>query len=357
MKVTHIITTIDRGGAENAVASLVKAQVSHGYSVTVIPLKGKLELLNELQSSGANVETKLIGKHFLKQVRGLNEIIPFDSIVHSHLPRAELASRLSFSSHKLFVTRHNSEAFWPHGPRLISRLLSRFVLAKVKGAIFISEAVQTFLFDNKEIQSSAHSIVIHYGYEPRFSSKFRSAKKFNRVSEKCSLVTIGRLEPQKNIVLLLRMMNELKKLELDVQLSIIGEGKQRQSLEREVMRLGISNNVSFVGRLDNVYSRLQVADFFVLGSNYEGFGLVLLEAIDAGLPIIAPRNSSIPEVLGSDHPGLYDTDHLDQLVSRILHFQKNPDLISLTLSAQRVRLDLFNIDKYFLAHQVFYRSI
>lgn len=356
MKITHVITTIERGGAENAVASLARAQVINGYSVTVIPLKGKLELLDSLKSCGVNVDTRIHGRTVLYQIFRLRQIIPFDSFVHAHLPRAELVSRLSFFSQTFFVTRHNSEAFWPQGSLFVSKLLSHFVTQKATAIIAISRAVKTFLLESGEISPSSNCVVIHYGFEVENRQEVFHGQSTVKPKDGFSLVTIGRLEPQKNTTLLLRMMQVLKQLNPNYHLSIVGDGRQRKMLELKAKNLGVSGNVTFLGRRANVFTHLESADLFVLASNYEGFGLVLLEAMEAGLPIIAPNNSSIPEVLGLNHPGLYETDNLNQLISKILEFRNNQDLISAVLASQQLRLKSFNMARYFETHNILYKS-
>ena len=99
---------------------------------------------------------------------------------------------------------------------------------------------------------------------------------------------------------------------------------------------------------------LQDQDFFVLTSNYEGFGLVLLEAMDAKLPIIAARNSAIPEVLGESHPGLFVTRDSESLLQTLLDVIQFSDTYSEIMNTQSLRLDYFSMEKYFYAHHQLY---
>ncbi len=67
-KVTHLITTIERGGAEKQLLTLASEQVQSGLNVLVLYLKGKPDLKNEFEESGVEVNNLLVGKSFLKQV-------------------------------------------------------------------------------------------------------------------------------------------------------------------------------------------------------------------------------------------------------------------------------------------------
>lgn len=104
-------------------------------------------------------------------------------------------------------------------------------------------------------------------------------------------VTITRLTRQKNITTLLHAFARVAAEEDDTALSIVGDGPERSSLERKTRWLGLDDRVTFRGRLDrdSVRSALWNAHAFVLPSQHETFGVVLLEAMATGLPVVATR--------------------------------------------------------------------
>ena len=122
---------------------------------------------------------------------------------------------------------------------------------------------------------------------------------------------------------------------------IVGEGKLREDLEHLAQQLEISHKVFWYGKTSKVYEVMQSMDIFVLASRYEGFGLVLLEAIQAQLPVIAANNSAIPEVLGHDSQGLFETGDPYDLYMKLQLFTKAQNRLSLSLQQQQ-RLDCFN---------------
>jgi glycosyltransferase involved in cell wall biosynthesis len=108
-------------------------------------------------------------------------------------------------------------------------------------------------------------------------------------------VAVGRLTRQKNFALLLRAFAAMARA--DDRLLILGEGPQRKKLERLAVTLGIGAQVEMPGHLRSVVEVLTSADVFVTSSNYEGLPSVVVEALAAGLPIVATDCSACMDYL------------------------------------------------------------
>jgi glycosyltransferase involved in cell wall biosynthesis len=89
----------------------------------------------------------------------------------------------------------------------------------------------------------------------------------------------------------------------DVRLEVAGSGPERVALEREVASLGIDNHVKFLGWQTDLTSALARWDVFALPSLEEGFGIAALEAMAAGLPIVATSVGGIPELIEDGRTG------------------------------------------------------
>ena len=165
-KITHLITTIERGGAEKQLLTLASEQVQSGLTVEVIFLKGKSELKKEFEESGVEVNKLLAGKNFLKQISLLSKYLRKNpSPVHAHLPKSELLTAIVIPNKYFVFTRHNSEPFWPGGPRIISNLLSKFVCKRAFQGIAISNAVKSYLIKRGEIPNEYTIDVVYYGFQ------------------------------------------------------------------------------------------------------------------------------------------------------------------------------------------------
>jgi glycosyltransferase involved in cell wall biosynthesis len=116
-------------------------------------------------------------------------------------------------------------------------------------------------------------------------------------------VAVGRLARQKNFPLLLRAFARLK--DPAARLTIVGEGGERGKLERLARELGIAERLALPGHVSDPLPYLAEASAFVLSSDYEGVPAVVIEALAAGLPLVATRCSvSMPGLLGEGQFGL-----------------------------------------------------
>lgn len=112
-----------------------------------------------------------------------------------------------------------------------------------------------------------------------------------------TFITVGRLHPQKNQLLMLEAMS---KITHDVQLLIIGEGELRELLEMKIKDLKLQDKVFLLGNQSNPFKYLKQADCFIFSSNYEGFPNVILEALSCELPIISTDCQTGPREILED---------------------------------------------------------
>jgi glycosyltransferase involved in cell wall biosynthesis len=355
LKICHVITTLERGGAENAVTTLSIAQSSNGNEVTVLPLKGQPELTSELRANGVKVNLELLNKNPILQITLLRRVHLKNHLVHAHLPRAELLCRIALHRKRLIITRHNTEKFMPRAPKFLSKIISCWVTKDAR-IIAISNAVNLFLQESHELHRSSSPTVIYYGYQRR--SPDSSPRDFSSLNSAGAIKigTIGRLTHQKNINLLLQLTKSLVLLGYQIETSIVGSGPLEKELKNQTQQLGISQYVNFLGRQSNIMQYLKSLDLFILTSHYEGFGLVLLEAMDASTPIIASKISAIPEILGTSHPGLFEPNSKQELTNIAISFIQNEKLRNLTVRAQYLRLNYFSVERMLSAHDMLYRE-
>jgi glycosyltransferase involved in cell wall biosynthesis len=348
--VVHIITTAERGGAENQLLILVEAQVRKGREVLVIPLKGKLELIDSFRDVGAEIATDWIDKSVFQQIRGIRKALRLrQAIVHAHLPRSEMLSIFISRRKDLIISRHNAEPFFPGAPSWLSRALSRFVTYGSTSVVAISDAVKEFLFASGEVAPSKFVSIVEYGFpkreEQEINAETQRLRNELQISDSELVVgTIGRLVQQKDYPTLIAGFAKFLDLGFDSKLIVLGEGDLKQHLVALSVNLGIEEKVIWLGKKENVFSYLELMDVFVLASKYEGFGLVLLEAMSINLPIIAARNPAVEQVLEANYPWLFDIGDANQLATHLASMTRECNRRESILHGDR-RLGYFSVER------------
>lgn len=330
MRILHVITTIDVGGAEKHLLELSSLQAEEGHLVYVYPLKGELALLGAFQEAGINVISKGTNKSILFQyvhISYLSQTLQLD-IIHAHLPRSEILISLLLNFHhiRLIASRHNAETILgKRKANIISIILAWFVEKRFYRIICISRSVLDYLVSQHEVRLKDKWRIIYYGL-PKHKTNWKVFKEFDGV--KIKLVTVSRLVPQKNLFLIIDTARMLLDNRVDFLWEVYGEGPQRTFLQFEIDKRGLTDKVLLRGKNPNIASILQEFDFFVLASEYEGFGLSILEALDSGIPVIISKTPTSLELFGSNYPGLFDPKSASSLLAVLRNFLSDVDLVN-----------------------------
>lgn len=278
-----------------------------GVQVKVVPLKGTPELLDEFLGLGVTVDLSLLRKNFLTQLLLIKCKRMKSDIWHAHLPQAELL--LAFTGkNRLVISRHYGGKFYPSAPNFLSTFLSRVASRKASQIIAISDFVAMYLRNSHEVSQHKVVSVVRYGFDQSEFNKginFGDDKK-NRIERFVKFGTLARLSPEKDLETMIRGFSEYSKRTSDKpNLEIYGEGGERHELTRLINDLKLNRQVFLMGRTSLVAKTLREFDCFILSSRFEGFGMVLLEAMAADLPIVCSRIPAALEVLGEDGASTY----------------------------------------------------
>jgi glycosyltransferase involved in cell wall biosynthesis len=231
----------------------------------------------------------------------------------------------------------------PHAWSSISRALSRFV-TKYATVVVISKAVANFVLRNGEVDRRKNLNVIYYSFQrKRNTAKVATEIQTSSIErgQSVRLGTVARLTEQKGLIFLLMGMKQLMENGINFTLEIMGSGPQRDLIKRQIVELNLTENVHLIGVSDDPFNFMSSLDFFVLTSKYEGFGLVLLEAMDTQTPIVATNISAIPEVLGESHPGLFAPNSLTSFCETLIALLGNETLRRSCMLIQNERLAFF----------------
>jgi glycosyltransferase involved in cell wall biosynthesis len=245
------------------------------------------------------------------------------SIVHCYNPRpmlyAGLAARaigiratVGFLSAFACQVPDRSYAFLPQPLATASRrnvYRNRLAAASMRFVISVSAALgQRFCRYNRVPVDKLR--VIPYGADLRSISDVtpervcRLRQQLRVRSGEIVIGSVGRLVEQKDYPTQLRAFALAAAIVPRLRMVIAGDGPLRATLEQMARELGIADRVRFLGQQDDVSALLRSLDVFALASKFEPFGVALIEAKAAGLPIVATAVNEIPELVTDDESGL-----------------------------------------------------
>lgn len=157
-----------------------------------------------------------------------------------------------------------------------------------------------------------------------------SRDELNLSADDFVLCTVGRLVKRKNLDDLLEITAQLKNY-INIKLVVIGDGPEKSHLETKIAKLGIQQQVRFCGSVDDErkFQLLDCADLYVSTATHEGFGLVFLEAMECGLPVVCYDRGGQRDFLIEDKTGhLVELGNKDLFQKQILAMQKNKERTS-----------------------------
>jgi glycosyltransferase involved in cell wall biosynthesis len=317
MKILHVITTINRGGAENHLRSLVSGQLRKGDRIVIAYLKGNGYWREHLERSGARVVALSgMGVGSLRSVlklRGLlNDFHP--DIVHAHLPKAEICTRLALiglsrRTFPLVISKHVDGPLWNSlGWKL--QFVADWIAGRSEAVIGISRAVIRYFEETRLALPRLGMRLVHYGEdipdaEGREEEAARLREQLGVLPGGLLVGTIGRLVPQKDMHTFIEAFARARAgLPSGSKAVLVGTGPLRAELSALAEARGVADQVIFAGYREDIPVFLKAMDVFMLCSRYEGFGLVLLEAMASGKPVIASDISAIPEIVLQEETGL-----------------------------------------------------
>jgi glycosyltransferase involved in cell wall biosynthesis len=291
MKVLHVHRIGGIGGSERHLLTLLPALKERGVDVSFLglddpsrapdPFYDALTVPHERLNAPRDLDPALAWRVRRATRRA--------DLVHTHLVHADVYG--AFGARRLVSTKHNDDPFRAGAFRFVEHLLAR----RAARIIAITESLARFQVERVGLPA-AKVEVIHYGLD-NLPQAWGENPPDPVVPDARLLLCVCRLEPQKGIDVAIRALREIP----DAQLVVLGEGPQRGELEQLARELDVQ--VYLPGRVPDVAAWLRRADLLVHPVRWEGFGLALLEAMLASLPVVATKVSSIPEIVVDGETG------------------------------------------------------
>lgn len=334
LKVVHLLNTSKYSGAENVAITLIQSLKEDVDCIYVSPSGSISDVLKKNNIKHYALKGNKITFSELKKM--IKKVKP--DIIHAHDFTASILSSISCFKIPIISHLHNNP-LWIQGLNFKS-LLYYFSLIRYKKVLAVSDAVVNEFYFSKKIKSK--SLVIGNPFDKK-SVLNKATEKYGNVHY--DLIFIGRLTDQKSPLFFVDIVSELTKNIPDIKVAIIGDGELKQEILKKIQENNIEKNVVMCGFLENPYAVLNNSKILCIPSKWEGFGLVALEAISLGKPVVAASVGGLVNIVNDQCGKLcIDKNEYVREISNLLLDEEYYCLKS-TGALQR-SCDFDNLDKY-----------
>lgn len=338
------------GGAERVVAALADSggAIDHRIIVPFAPERATRPLVEMVAGTPVHAGG-FVGLRQLPSARAWvrDRIARSEAdVVHAHLFHAAalVASLPARSLPASVLTHHHGPLFRRQG-RSLSALVDRWSGRRFDRVVAVSRSVSGFLEEEYGYPASRIELIPNgWAGEP-----------LPRRVERPEFLCVGRLREEKGHRFLLRAFAEVCRVQPDARLRLVGGGPLRGELERLARSEGIAASVEFVGDVADVWTYYATAEVVVVPSLVETQGIVVLEAMAAGCPIIATRVGGIPEVVRDGITGrLVPPRDEASLAAAMLEIHRSSDLRDAFAEAGLKLADLWRMDRTVVSYESLY---
>lgn len=356
--IAFLINSMSGGGAEKVVQILLE-QVSTEKDLKIILILLENKITYQIPKDVEviylfpyfnNYFQKFISI-FLGALKLRNIIFKYNiPVIISFLERSNFVNLLAKffgCSHYTIISEHTNLEY-TYGSRALKnsivKLLLKLLYRKADRIIAVSNGVKKVLIKVFKIDEGKIQVI----YNPCDINKIKKLSmekvEYPWFNEKLPIIiTMGRLIESKGHGKLIQTFAEIKK-QIPSRLVIIGEGNLRKQLERLTVKFGVEKDIAFLGWQENPYKYMSKSNLFVLSSNSESFGIVLVEAMVCGVPVVSFDCESGPrEILDNGEYGiLVPVGDIEGLSEAVINILKNNGLREKIIQRAKKRVHIFN---------------
>ena len=344
MKVLHVITSLETGGAEKLMVDLLPRIKSDKVSVDLCVFNGtETPFLNELRKKGIDIisfGTKgnyYSFRHLLKLIR----LARHYDVIHTHNTSPQIFGAIAslLSGKKWVTTEHTTTSnrrIWWFKP------IEKWLYNRYDNIICMSQAAADAVSDISGLDLR-HIKVISNGID---IDKYRFAKPIDRKSigstdDKTVIIMVGRFSYQKDQATVIKALRHLPE---SFELWLVGDGDTAPALHDTAKYYHVETRVRFLGLRTDVPRLLKAADIVVQSSHIEGFGLAAVEGMAAGKPVIASDIDGLSQVV-SGAGLLFEHENDKQLADKIQQIINDQNLQNRLALRESKRVEYFSINQ------------
>jgi len=352
-RVLHLITSFEIGGTERQAVELLKRLDPERYDVRLAVIRNEGPFYREIESRFPDVPefplTSFYNVNAIKQLVRLRRLMKREriDILHTHDFYSGLigaaAARLA-GVRVLAAQRHlklSDRRVHTVGMRLIHRLAHRILVN--------SEAIRERILEHDHAEAKK-IVVVRNGVEQSVSSRAQAREKLSRelgTSAEARLIGIAaRLQPVKGHRYFLEAAATVLGNEPDAHFVLVGDGPLRPVLEKHATNLGIADRVHLLGDRTDVAQLISAFDLLVLSSLHEGLPNAVMEAMTAGVPVVATAVGGTKELITDGETGyLAAPGDSSALADRILFALRDPNSANVVEAASARITNTFGMER------------
>ena len=294
MKLCMVAASLAGGGAERALLDTAAALATRGHQVTVLTFESETTDAYAVPDNLARVALGVPGRS-RNRMRGILNNLRRIGRLRAEIRKLEPEVVISYLTRTNIICflalLERAERWWLRNimsPRLTTHRCGPFG-ARLRRLLYPRMAQVVVVSEGLALQYAwleADKLSVIYNFLP--TSRGSASETFSFLSgDTRYIVGMGRLEPEKGFDRLIKAFHLIEKDCVGWKMLIVGEGSLRTKLTGLVASLGLQDRIELPGRVSNPRTLFQHCGLFVLSSESEGFGLALVEAMSAGLPVVS----------------------------------------------------------------------
>lgn len=362
MKVLHLLAPAPFGGLERVVEMLVRGQLEIGLDVQVAVILepgARSAVVDALIEAGASVHEVVVPtRSYLQERRAVAELYRAvgPDLVHLHGYRPDVLHRGAAARLRIpqMTTVHGFT-----GGDLKNRFyqwLQHHSFRRMDAVVAVSEPLVRELSADGVPKDRLHCVVNawHRSEPPLPRGAAREA--LSLPAEGFRVGFIGRLGTEKGPDLLLEALARVP--DLPVKVSLVGAGREEATLREAAARLGVTDRMRFHGMVSRAGQLLKAFDLLAISSRTEGTPIVLFEAMEAEVPVVAAAVGGIPNVVSGDEALLVPPEDPKRLAEAIRAVFEDPDAAAARACRARARLTAkYGVEAWVGQYESIYRQV
>ena len=372
MKVLHLIRSLKKGGAEKICVDIC-TELNRRKDLEVLLVSMSAE--NAFKNYTQKIPFKIINSKVLPSItrksiidtkeyeKILDDFKP--DIVHSHLFWSELLAKQCLRDHITYVTHcHDNMREFENfkfssivnKQKLIFFFEKRWMLKRIKNCNnhFITISKNTTDYFHRVLPRELQKIDLIPN--AIFVEKYKKPEHHIKKNQILTLINVGRFWGYKNQSFLIDVAKKLEKQKVKFKMYLIGDGPELKNVKEKAESLK-TNTLFFPGNVDNVHEYLWESDIYIHSSKKEAFGLVLIEAMAAGLPVLTTNGKGNIDVIEHGENGYILPEDANVFLKKINELTQDKKLYSKLSNFCEEYAKNYDIENYTIRLIDYYKSI